>query len=324
MDAAVNWYEHHLGDWLRDTVGLTILEEGVYRRLVDWYYTQERPLARHEDEAGLVVRARSKAERIAVARVLNKFFELHDDGWHHSRCDREIAKFLRGRPKSEEARLAQNERQKASREYRRALFTTLREAGCVPSGMSTNEQLVDLLKRAELPVPVTARVTARVTAAVTRDVTANGHDTLFPLPISQEGAPVTDPSDQSQREPIVTAFGSVTSARAQQACKAMQRVGFDDVRAADPRLLTLLDQGATDDELATVASEAAARKLSWSWLLAVVVGRRKDAARMRLEGPGSDDQAWTDELVGKTPASPLLLEEASTPLDNVGSPRQMP
>jgi len=40
----MNYYQHHLGDYLRDTAHLSMLEDGAYRRLIDAYYIRERPL----------------------------------------------------------------------------------------------------------------------------------------------------------------------------------------------------------------------------------------------------------------------------------------
>lgn len=317
----MNWYEHHLGDWLKDCVGLSATEEGIYLRLVGFYYAQERPLSRTDDEIFRAARP-DKTEHATVARVLRRFFTLTEDGWRHSRCDKEIAKYLSHRPKSQEAKLAQSERQRRSREYRRALFTTLRDAGAVPSAMTPNDELVTLCKTIGVEPPSRQPVTAPVTGHVTGHVTGNGHDIQNPLPISYGGA-VTGHSDQSQRAPIVTG-SAVTTARASSACKAMQKVGFDAVRPADPRLLALLAQGATDAELAETASEAAACRKSWAWLLATVEGRRRDASRIALEGPTATEQAWVDVLTGKDRRDAESAADAGPTSENVGSPRQQP
>lgn len=89
----MNYYEHHLGDYMRDTAHLSILEDGVYRRLLDAYYIKEAPIPTDAREACRLVRAQSKQERDAVQIVLREFFDEAADGWHHKRCDREIARF---------------------------------------------------------------------------------------------------------------------------------------------------------------------------------------------------------------------------------------
>lgn len=103
----MNYYEHHLGDYMRDTAHLSLVEEGVYRRLIDAYYVREKPLPEDIVECCKLARATSKAERQAVAYVLREFFNLESTGYHQKRCDEVIAKF---RDKSEKAKRSANAR----------------------------------------------------------------------------------------------------------------------------------------------------------------------------------------------------------------------
>lgn len=89
----MNYYEHHLGDYLRDTVHLSMLEDGAYRRLLDAYYVREAPLPADVKEVCRLVRAQTKPEKLAVETVLREFFTLGAEGWHQNRCDGEIARF---------------------------------------------------------------------------------------------------------------------------------------------------------------------------------------------------------------------------------------
>lgn len=89
----MNYYEHHLGDYLRDTAHLSMVEDGAYRRMLDVYYVKELPLPNELRDVYRLVRAGSKPERDAVAVVLREFFVLGPDGWRHKRCDVEIARF---------------------------------------------------------------------------------------------------------------------------------------------------------------------------------------------------------------------------------------
>jgi uncharacterized protein YdaU (DUF1376 family) len=103
----VNYYEHHLGDWIRDTAHLSMLEDGAYRRLVDAYYTRGKPLPLVARDVYRLVRATCKQDREAVDTVLEEFFVQAADGWRHSRCDREIARF---QDKQDKARNSANAR----------------------------------------------------------------------------------------------------------------------------------------------------------------------------------------------------------------------
>lgn len=89
----MNYYSHHIGDYLIDTAHLSILEDGVYRRLMDRYYTTEQPLTSDEQVLFRVIRARTEEEKEAVRTVLAEFFVLTNGVWTHKRCDAEIAAF---------------------------------------------------------------------------------------------------------------------------------------------------------------------------------------------------------------------------------------
>lgn len=103
----MNYYEHHLGDYARDTAHLSILEDGAYRRLLDLYYIHEAPLCHDTKRVCKLLRAVSRQEKHAVEAVLHEFFHLEEDGWRHKRCDAEIARF---REKSEKAKRSAEKR----------------------------------------------------------------------------------------------------------------------------------------------------------------------------------------------------------------------
>lgn len=87
----MNYYDRHIGDYLKDTVHLSLLEHGIYGRLLDIYYTRESALPL--DQVMRLVGARTDEERSAVRDVLNEFFTEEDGVYKHSRCDREIARY---------------------------------------------------------------------------------------------------------------------------------------------------------------------------------------------------------------------------------------
>jgi uncharacterized protein YdaU (DUF1376 family) len=41
----MNFYKHYLGDYARDTKGLSLIEHGAYRVLLDHNYATEEPIA---------------------------------------------------------------------------------------------------------------------------------------------------------------------------------------------------------------------------------------------------------------------------------------
>lgn len=87
----MNYYERHIGDYLKDTAHLSLLEHGIYTRVLDVYYTRESGL-----DAGDVARligARTRDEKSALSAVLGEFFVLQGGIYTQARCDREIARY---------------------------------------------------------------------------------------------------------------------------------------------------------------------------------------------------------------------------------------
>lgn len=109
----MNYVELHIGDYDKATAHLTACEDGIYGRLMRRYYDTEAPLPLDLKALQRLVRARSREEKEAVQTILDEFFHQQVDGWHHKRCDEEIAKFLEKREKakrSAEARWNKSER----------------------------------------------------------------------------------------------------------------------------------------------------------------------------------------------------------------------
>lgn len=88
----MNYYPHHVGDYMTATAHLTWLEDCAYRRLLDSYYVREQPFPVDIAQVCRLVRAAGKDERKAVETVLAEFFVLGANGWQHGRCEREIEK----------------------------------------------------------------------------------------------------------------------------------------------------------------------------------------------------------------------------------------
>jgi uncharacterized protein YdaU (DUF1376 family) len=163
----LNYYEHHLGDYLRDTAHLSMIEDGAYRRLLDAYYIREAPLPLVLRDVYRLVRASSKQDREAVETVLREFFTESPDGWRHSRCDREIAGYQETIPDREARRENDRERQRRARDRRKALFEHLRGHDIVPPFDTKTSELEAILSRV-----TGGELSQRVTHPVTRDNTA--------------------------------------------------------------------------------------------------------------------------------------------------------
>lgn len=88
----MNFYQHHIGDYAKDTGHLSMLEDAAYRRMLDVAYATEKPLPKDQQAVYRLVRARSHAEKLAVDVILGEFWTEGQDGWHNKRVDEEISK----------------------------------------------------------------------------------------------------------------------------------------------------------------------------------------------------------------------------------------
>ena len=110
----MKYYQHHIGDYIKATRHLSPLEDGLYRRLLDQYYSSEAPLPLGLPEVSRLVGAKTAAQKKATESVLNEFFEKNQFGWNNRRADAEILKF---RDKSEKAKASATYKWKAMRSH---------------------------------------------------------------------------------------------------------------------------------------------------------------------------------------------------------------
>lgn len=89
VEQKMNYYKRHIGDYMKDASHLSLLEHGVYMRLLDVYYTRE--VAIPVDQAARLIGARAKDEKEALSVVLGEFFSISDGAYSQRRCDAEIA-----------------------------------------------------------------------------------------------------------------------------------------------------------------------------------------------------------------------------------------
>jgi uncharacterized protein YdaU (DUF1376 family) len=143
----MNYYERHIGDYLKATIMLTPEEEGIYNRLIDFYYSSEQPLPVDNFEIYKICRVNRAKYKKIIDKILTKYFHLLDGFWHHNRCDEEIAKYQEKLPLIEKKRENTKERQNRARDKRRALFDELRNAGFNPVWTSSTAQLEAMIKK---------------------------------------------------------------------------------------------------------------------------------------------------------------------------------
>lgn len=89
----MNYYEKHIGDYIRDTVSLTMLEDGAYGRMMDQVYQSEKPLPLDKKMVYRLARAASTSDRKAVDFVLATFFQETPAGYVQKRIAQEIDRY---------------------------------------------------------------------------------------------------------------------------------------------------------------------------------------------------------------------------------------
>ncbi len=89
----MNYYPHHIGDFNNATRHLNRVERSIYRDLLEIYYDTEAMLTLDFQELCRKVLARTPEEATAVEQVLNEYFNRTSTGFHHGRCEAEIARF---------------------------------------------------------------------------------------------------------------------------------------------------------------------------------------------------------------------------------------
>ncbi|VVE74176.1 hypothetical protein PCA31118_04696 [Pandoraea captiosa] len=292
----MNYWERHIGDYIRDTVSLSMLEDGAYTRLLDQYYQNESPLPADKKEVYRLARATSTAERKAVDYVLQRYFELGADGFRQKRCDEVIEAFWDQAPALETKRANERERQRRSRERRATLFEALRAHGVVPPFKAKTHEL-----EAEL-----SRVTKRdESPSVTRDNTA----TQTPEANPQSPLPTQNPVGTTNAVGITPRDASADApARASPAelSAAMRRHSIS-AQPADPRVIAAAEAGITVATIEAVCLHVKEKKpdenISSGYVLATAKGWIADASKPASAGGLGRRQTSQDARLAQSAAN---------------------
>jgi len=103
----MHYYQFNVADYRKKTGYLTLVEHAIYRSLIDTYYLEEAPLCVDTAKLMRTHSIRTESEKESFNMVLNDFFTLESDGYHHEQCDEVLAKIYN---KSEKARKSAKKR----------------------------------------------------------------------------------------------------------------------------------------------------------------------------------------------------------------------
>jgi uncharacterized protein YdaU (DUF1376 family) len=87
----MHYYQHHIGDFIKDTAFLTNEEVGIYLKLLWLYYDTENPLPNDIYTLSMKINARDNED--IVIGILNMFFKLKGEYWYQRRCEIEISEY---------------------------------------------------------------------------------------------------------------------------------------------------------------------------------------------------------------------------------------
>jgi uncharacterized protein YdaU (DUF1376 family) len=104
----MHYYQHHIGDFIKDTARLNDSQAMAYLRLIWMYYDQEKALK--PDTKILAFQIGASIEDTQL--LLEAYFIETPSGWMHSRCEAEIAEYRAYLEKKSNAGRASAERRK--------------------------------------------------------------------------------------------------------------------------------------------------------------------------------------------------------------------
>jgi uncharacterized protein YdaU (DUF1376 family) len=84
----MHYYQFNIGDYSSHTRHLSLIEDAIYRRLLDLYYLHERPLNCGIASVARQIDARDYEAEVKI--ILEEFFQLTESGWINLRADKEI------------------------------------------------------------------------------------------------------------------------------------------------------------------------------------------------------------------------------------------
>lgn len=85
----MHYYNFHIGDYKSHTNHLTLIEDLAYRRLLDLYYMNEKPII--GDQAARLICMKDHGHEVLC--ILLEFFEETPEGFINKRADAEIAAY---------------------------------------------------------------------------------------------------------------------------------------------------------------------------------------------------------------------------------------
>ena len=263
----MNYYERHIGDYIRDTVSLSMVQEGAYTRLLDQLYQTELPLDGDRQQLYRLARAATATERKAVDHVLDRFFTLVEAGYVQKRAIYEIVRF---QAKVNSAKRSANWRWDKQREQQPARENTACKSD---ANAYAKAHANDDAKAMQTGCEPICESDAHQTPVSILHKPVN--PTLRRAPLNPS------PGDSTDAVPARDNGGGCSTF---EIAKVLRSAGVQ-THAADPRLCKLADDGIDPSAIAAACEEARRSKPDEAVSLAYVLGvlKRLSAQAKKLD-----------------------------------------
>ena len=87
----MHYYKFNVSSWAKDTGHLSLKEEAIYLRLINYYYDNEKSIPLKTQLVLRKLRMADESETVDI--ILEEFFTKTKNGWTHHHCDKLIAEY---------------------------------------------------------------------------------------------------------------------------------------------------------------------------------------------------------------------------------------
>ena len=87
-----HWYARYVGDYMKKTQNLSMVEHGAYTLLLDYYYSTGEPIPANAEQMHRICRAFASVEQEAVQTIITKYFYLDGEVYRNRKADEELLK----------------------------------------------------------------------------------------------------------------------------------------------------------------------------------------------------------------------------------------
>lgn len=164
----MHYFQFEIKEWVSNTAHLSLEEEAIYLRLINYYYDSEKPIP---IDPTMVFRKLRITDIQLGENTLDEFFISTSEGYIHSRCDEEIAKYHAKSEQASRAGKASAQRRLNGRSTdvqpinnHKSIINNHKSNKALdpPEGVSVDLWNDFLVYRKRMKAPVTARVLVRL------------------------------------------------------------------------------------------------------------------------------------------------------------------